>query len=238
MEVTFYQILNIHFMEWTLEKNSVVKRLKTKKLVTKVRKNLYRNINVEENSSDDSSDVNFSDGGRNPYDGLQEPYGEGELESKQRGKRHKGEKVVRLNINARERRRMHDLNDALDELRSVIPYAHSPSVRKLSKIATLLLAKNYILMQANALEEMRRMIAYLNSASTQATPCFEPFSAYARLQGMHAAMTPTPETDRGSGKSVYSIQKNEPSRKWLYERIRYQIIHCINKIENLHCQVM
>lgn len=42
---------------------------------------------------------------------------------------------------------MHDLNDALDELRGVIPYAHSPSVRKLSKIATLLLAKNYILMQ-------------------------------------------------------------------------------------------
>lgn len=56
-------------------------------------------------------------------------------------------KTVRLNINARERRRMHDLNDALDELRGVIPYAHSPSVRKLSKIATLLLAKNYILMQ-------------------------------------------------------------------------------------------
>ncbi|XP_010074322.1 PREDICTED: class E basic helix-loop-helix protein 23, partial [Pterocles gutturalis] len=55
-----------------------------------------------------------------------------------------------------ERRRMHDLNDALDGLRSVIPYAHSPSVRKLSKIATLLLAKNYILMQAQALEEMRR----------------------------------------------------------------------------------
>lgn len=57
-------------------------------------------------------------------------------------------KTVRLNINARERRRMHDLNDALDELRSVIPYAHSPSVRKLSKIATLLLAKNYILVSA------------------------------------------------------------------------------------------
>ena len=56
-------------------------------------------------------------------------------------------KLVRLGINARERRRMHDLNDALDELRAVIPYAHGPSVRKLSKIATLLLAKNYILMQ-------------------------------------------------------------------------------------------
>ncbi|CAG2109032.1 unnamed protein product, partial [Medioppia subpectinata] len=44
-------------------------------------------------------------------------------------------------------KRIVDSNDALDELRTVIPYAHSPSVRKLSKIATLLLAKNYILMQ-------------------------------------------------------------------------------------------
>ena len=60
---------------------------------------------------------------------------------------------------------MHDLNDALDELRNVIPYAHSPSVRKLSKIATLLLAKNYILMQANALEEMRRLMTYVQSTS-------------------------------------------------------------------------
>ena len=69
---------------------------------------------------------------------------------------------VRLSINARERRRMHDLNDALDELRAVIPYAHGPSVRKLSKIATLLLAKNYILMQARALDELRRLVGYMN----------------------------------------------------------------------------
>jgi hypothetical protein len=48
---------------------------------------------------------------------------------------------------------MHDLNDALDDLRQVIPYAHSPSVRKLSKIATLLLAKNYILMQVTTFRE-------------------------------------------------------------------------------------
>uniref|UniRef100_A0A8C6ZV64 Basic helix-loop-helix family member e22 n=1 Tax=Nothoprocta perdicaria TaxID=30464 RepID=A0A8C6ZV64_NOTPE len=74
-------------------------------------------------------------------------------------KKSKEQKALRLNINARERRRMHDLNDALDELRAVIPYAHSPSVRKLSKIATLLLAKNYILMQAQALEEMRSQAA-------------------------------------------------------------------------------
>ncbi|XP_048868182.1 class E basic helix-loop-helix protein 22-like [Brienomyrus brachyistius] len=82
------------------------------------------------------------------------------------GKKIKEHKVLRLNINARERRRMHDLNEALDELRSVIPYAHSPSVRKLSKIATLLLAKNYILMQAQALEEMRQLVAYFNQGQT------------------------------------------------------------------------
>ncbi|KAH9422248.1 protein dimerization [Dermatophagoides pteronyssinus] len=77
---------------------------------------------------------------------------------------------VRLNINARERRRMHDLNDALDELRSVIPYAHSPSVRKLSKIATLLLAKNFILMQGNAIEELRRLIIYMYQSGVPLPP--------------------------------------------------------------------
>ncbi|XP_005042224.2 PREDICTED: class E basic helix-loop-helix protein 22, partial [Ficedula albicollis] len=85
-------------------------------------------------------------------------------------KKSKEQKALRLNINARERRRMHDLNDALDGLRSVIPYAHSPSVRKLSKIATLLLAKNYILMQAQALEEMRRLVAYLNQGQALSAP--------------------------------------------------------------------
>lgn len=108
-------------------------------------------------------------------------------------------KSVRLNINARERRRMHDLNDALDELRSVIPYAHSPSVRKLSKIATLLLAKNYILMQANALDELRRwvwckchglstfpfhfrLIAYIQTTTGSAPLDLGSFPAAAKLQ--------------------------------------------------------
>ncbi|XP_057330944.1 class E basic helix-loop-helix protein 22 [Microplitis mediator] len=92
-------------------------------------------------------------------------------------------KSVRLNINARERRRMHDLNDALDELRSVIPYAHSPSVRKLSKIATLLLAKNYILMQGNALEELRRVIAVLQSPHAHTTALPPTPVSYDLLQG-------------------------------------------------------
>lgn len=78
--------------------------------------------------------------------------------------------VLRLKINSRERRRMHDLNSALDELREVMPYANGPSVRKLSKIATLLLAKNYILMLNSSLDEMKKLMSevYLsNSASRQ-----------------------------------------------------------------------
>uniref|UniRef100_A0A674K6F7 Class E basic helix-loop-helix protein 22 n=1 Tax=Terrapene triunguis TaxID=2587831 RepID=A0A674K6F7_9SAUR len=98
-------------------------------------------------------------------------------------KKSKEQKALRLNINARERRRMHDLNDALDELRAVIPYAHSPSVRKLSKIATLLLAKNYILMQAQALEEMRRLVAYLNQGQAISAASLPTLGAYEQAAG-------------------------------------------------------
>lgn len=65
---------------------------------------------------------------------------------------------LRLKINGRERKRMHDLNLAMDGLREVMPYAHGPSVRKLSKIATLLLARNYILMLNSSLDEMKRLV--------------------------------------------------------------------------------
>ncbi|KAK6748054.1 hypothetical protein RB195_000958 [Necator americanus] len=70
---------------------------------------------------------------------------------------------VRLSINLRERCRMHDLNEALDDLRAVLPYARGNSVRKLSKIATLLLAKNHIIMQAKAIEELRQLVVSLRT---------------------------------------------------------------------------
>ncbi|KAL1269951.1 hypothetical protein QQF64_032240 [Cirrhinus molitorella] len=79
-------------------------------------------------------------------------------------------RAQRLLINARERRRMHDLNDALDDLRAVIPYTPNQNVKKLSKIATLLLAKNHILMQARALKEMRRIVEQLNVTRNIMTP--------------------------------------------------------------------
>uniref|UniRef100_A0A0K0DA99 BHLH domain-containing protein n=1 Tax=Angiostrongylus cantonensis TaxID=6313 RepID=A0A0K0DA99_ANGCA len=38
---------------------------------------------------------------------------------------------------------MHDLNEALEDLRSCLPYAQDASSRKMSKINTLLLASNW-----------------------------------------------------------------------------------------------
>lgn len=66
---------------------------------------------------------------------------------------------MRLKVNSRERKRMHDLNAALDGLREVIPYANGANVRKLSKMATLLLAKNYILMLTKNVQDLKAMLA-------------------------------------------------------------------------------
>nr|ACE60209.1 oligodendrocyte transcription factor 1 (predicted) [Sorex araneus] len=70
---------------------------------------------------------------------------------------------LRRKINSRERKRMQDLNLAMDALREVIlPYsaAHCQGApgRKLSKIATLLLARNYILLLGSSLQELLRAL--------------------------------------------------------------------------------
>ncbi|XP_037542163.1 oligodendrocyte transcription factor 1 [Nematolebias whitei] len=78
---------------------------------------------------------------------------------------------LRRKINSRERKRMQDLNVAMDALREVmVPYASSPPAssqshqpgappgRRLSKISTLVLARNYILLLGSSLQEMRRLL--------------------------------------------------------------------------------
>ncbi|KAG7265137.1 hypothetical protein CRUP_036829 [Coryphaenoides rupestris] len=90
---------------------------------------------------------------------------------------------LRRKINSRERRRMQDLNVAMDALREVmVPYASSspsspsspssssssssshshhpgaPPGRRLSKISTLVLARNYILLLGSSLQEMRQLL--------------------------------------------------------------------------------
>ena len=77
---------------------------------------------------------------------------------------------IRLRINSRERQRMHDLNSALDSLRQVMPYSNGPSVKKLSKMSTLLLARNYIVMLSQSMEEMRKLIQELSSQRSPVPP--------------------------------------------------------------------
>ena len=72
---------------------------------------------------------------------------------------------LRLRINHRERERMHDMNSALDALRQVMPYAHGPSVKKLSKMATMLLARNYIVVLRRTHDELRRMLCEVQSGT-------------------------------------------------------------------------
>ena len=77
---------------------------------------------------------------------------------KKSSKRRKGvsareRNMRRLESNERERQRMHSLNDAFQDLREVIPHVNLD--RKLSKIETLTLAKNYIKALTNVICDMR-----------------------------------------------------------------------------------
>ncbi|XP_024151932.1 oligodendrocyte transcription factor 4 [Oryzias melastigma] len=107
---------------------------------------------------------------------------------------------LRLKVNSRERKRMHDLNQAMDGLREVMPYAHGPSVRKLSKISTLLLARNYILMLSSSLEEMRKLVGdvYGGGAAAQNRPTIPTTATSAQLslhplaQSLHPLVGSTP----------------------------------------------
>ncbi|XP_014680064.1 PREDICTED: class E basic helix-loop-helix protein 22-like [Priapulus caudatus] len=166
------------------------------------------NANVDASSDDDKTDDDDDDGNG---DGNGDQGADGQPTLKGNGK----QKHVRLGINARERRRMHDLNDALDELRSVIPYAHSPSVRKLSKIATLLLAKNYILMQANAIEELKRMIVSLTSqAAPQIMPAvYQEGFAYPRLSAPSSAAVAAAQENLGVMSAATTTKPLSPLHK-------------------------
>ncbi|XP_075883574.1 oligodendrocyte transcription factor 4 [Nelusetta ayraudi] len=128
-------------------------------------------------------------GGEASQDRNQRCGGGGDGKTKVRSELNKDEvQDLRLKVNSRERKRMHDLNQAMDGLREVMPYAQGPSVRKLSKISTLLLARNYILMLSSSLDEMKKLVgevygggAGLQSRTTPAHPAVTPAAPAAHL---------------------------------------------------------
>lgn len=101
------------------------------------------------------------------YGRTDEPRGDAEEEEEEGetgGLRRRGKNVNhgrlervrlrRMEANARERNRMHSLNNALDSLRKVVP-CYSKT-QKLSKIETLRLAKNYICVLSETLSTGKR----------------------------------------------------------------------------------
>ncbi|XP_038650482.1 oligodendrocyte transcription factor 3-like [Scyliorhinus canicula] len=94
---------------------------------------------------------------------------------------------LRLKVNCRERRRMQDLNVAMDSLREVMPCAHGPSMRKLSKIATLLLARNYILLLSSSLDEMKKLLSEVyggHQSHFHPSSCGQSAAAQLGVQGL------------------------------------------------------
>ena len=83
-----------------------------------------------------------SKGRRNGAAGGEGRGGGGGRRRRQRGAPSTERNVRRLESNERERQRMHKLNNAFQALRESIP--HIKTEKKLSKIETLTLAKNYI----------------------------------------------------------------------------------------------
>ncbi|XP_076763923.1 neurogenin-1 [Xylocopa sonorina] len=75
------------------------------------------------------------------------------LSKSSRGTTPREKTLRRLESNERERMRMHSLNDAFQSLREVIP--HVTKERRLSKIETLTLAKNYIVALTDVICAMR-----------------------------------------------------------------------------------
>lgn len=102
----------------------------------------------------------------------------------------------RVKANDRERNRMHNLNDALDELRGVLPAF--PDETKLTKIETLRFAHNYIW----ALSETIR-IADLQAGKSGDAPLL--------LSSARLGEVPSPRSDACSWSSSGSSSSSSPS---------------------------
>ncbi|EYC04840.1 hypothetical protein Y032_0085g1823 [Ancylostoma ceylanicum] len=82
--------------------------------------------------------------------------------------------IMRTSINSRERKRMHDLNEAMEELRSCLPYSQDASSRKMSKINTLLLACNWIRQLTIRNHDLQKQLAALRGGEQISGPAPPP----------------------------------------------------------------
>ncbi|CAL8339194.1 unnamed protein product [Merluccius merluccius] len=105
---------------------------------------------MEEDEDDDDDEDDEEDGQDDDNNNNNGPKRRGPKRKRMTKGRQERFRARRVKANARERSRMHGLNDALENLRSIMP-CHSKT-QKLSKIETLRLARNYICALSEALE--------------------------------------------------------------------------------------
>ncbi|KAM8973317.1 neurogenin-1 [Pelodytes ibericus] len=152
----------------------------------------------------------------------------GRARVKNAGVIHVIKKTRRVKANDRERNRMHNLNSALDELRSILP--SFPDDTKLTKIETLRFAHNYIW----ALSETLRLADQSKDKSLKELvhPGF-----------LNHAAPPSPGSDAGSwmssaspssasSSSSYSACTSNPSSPAMSEDCYYA--HADNNIYSVH----
>lgn len=132
---------------------------------------------------------------------------------------------LRSKINSRERKRMHDLNLAMDSLREVMPYGKGPSVRKLSKIATLSLARNYIQTLTKSVDDMKRLLdeIYRSSALNQRHQETVMSSPYLHASGTALFAAPT-----------YPVPA-PPGYTTLGHSLRHPMPSTLSTCSSLHC---
>lgn len=126
----------------------------------------HLSLNMSSDIRDFDADDNINKGSAVQTNGTNKPFqlmcDNGDSKQSNDNESNKGRITTktyrRAKINMRERKRMRDLNRAMDSLREVMPHANSPSVRRLSKIATLSLARNYIQMLTKSVDDLRRIL--------------------------------------------------------------------------------
>uniref|UniRef100_A0A0K0F1Q6 BHLH domain-containing protein n=1 Tax=Strongyloides venezuelensis TaxID=75913 RepID=A0A0K0F1Q6_STRVS len=64
--------------------------------------------------------------------------------------------IIRTCINSRERKRMHDLNNAMEDLRQSLPFSNNANCRKMSKINTLIMATSYIKQMKKHIDDVEK----------------------------------------------------------------------------------
>nr|XP_011454581.2 class E basic helix-loop-helix protein 22 [Crassostrea gigas] len=112
---------------------------------------------------------------------------------------------IRLHINSRERQRMHELNDALMALRSVLPQSQGSSLKKLSKLSTLVHAREHILSLSRSVEEMKCLVRSFSRNKVHGVDTLERSS----LNSVHYPSAFSPAGQRYSPYTSTPIKSNK-----------------------------